>query len=78
MRLAVPRLDRYVLALLFATLVWGVTFPILKIATGKLSGVEISALRFVIAAVCMLPFVLRVPRHTWRDGLVLGSLVLVS
>ncbi|MDH4479423.1 MAG: DMT family transporter [Rhodoferax sp.] len=78
MRLAVPRLDRYVLALLFATLVWGVTFPILKIATARLSGVEVSALRFLIAALCMLPFVLRVPRHTWRDGLVLGSLVLVS
>ena len=78
MRLSVPRLDRYVLALLFATLVWGVTFPILKIATGKLSGVEITALRFLIAAVCMAPFVLRVPRHTWRDGLLLGSLVLVS
>ncbi len=78
MRLSLPRLDPYVLALLFATLVWGVTFPILKIATGKLSGVEISALRFLIAAACMAPFVLRVPRHTWRDGLVLGSLVLVS
>ncbi len=72
------RLDRYVLALLLATLVWGVTFPILKIATTRLTGVEISALRFLIAAVCMLPFVLRVPRHTWRDGLVLGCLVLVS
>jgi drug/metabolite transporter (DMT)-like permease len=78
LRLAVPRLDRYVLALLFATLVWGVTFPILKIATARLSGVEVSALRFLIAALCMLPFVLRVPRHTWRDGLVLGGLVLVS
>jgi drug/metabolite transporter (DMT)-like permease len=78
LRLLVPRLDRYVLALLFATLVWGVTFPILKIATVRLSGVEVSALRFLIAAVCMLPFALRVPRRTWRDGFVLGSLVLVS
>ena len=78
MRLALPRLDRYVLALLLATLVWGVTFPILKVATARLSGVEVSALRFLIAAVCMLPFVLKVPRHTWRDGLILGGLVLVS
>ncbi|MFM6993253.1 MAG: DMT family transporter [Rhodoferax sp.] len=72
------RLDRYVAALLFVTVVWGATFPILKLATRSLSGVEISALRFVIAALCMAPWVLRVPRHTWRDGAVMGSLVLAS
>ena len=69
---------RYPLILLLVTVVWGMTFPVLKVATGLLSGVEITTLRFCIAALCMLPFVLRVPRHTWRDGLVLGSLVLVS
>ena len=67
-----------VLALLFVTLVWGATFPVLKLATAHLSGVEVSALRFVIAAVCMAPFALRVPRRTWLDGGVLGVLVLVS
>ncbi|MEY3123556.1 MAG: hypothetical protein RLZZ573_76, partial [Pseudomonadota bacterium] len=55
----------HVLSLLFVTLVWGATFPVLKIATVQLSGVEVSALRFVIAAICMLPFVLRVPKRTW-------------
>lgn len=78
MRLPALRLDRHVVALLLVTLVWGLTFPILKIATARLSGVEISALRFVIAALCMAPFAWGVPRHTWRDGLLLGSLVLVS
>ena len=68
----------HVLSLLFVTLVWGATFPVLKIATVQLSGVEVSALRFVIAAICMLPFVLRVPRRTWIDGALLGALVLVS
>jgi drug/metabolite transporter (DMT)-like permease len=68
----------HVFALLFVTLVWGATFPVLKIATAHLSGVEVSALRFLIAAVCMAPFAVRVPRHTWRDGGVLGALVLVS
>lgn len=68
----------HVLALLFVTLVWGATFPVLKVATAQLSGVEVSALRFIIAAVCMLPVVFRVPRSTWKDGAVLGALVLVS
>jgi drug/metabolite transporter (DMT)-like permease len=68
----------HVLALLLVTLVWGATFPVLKIATAQLSGVEVSALRFMLAAVCMAPFALRLPRHTWRDGALLGALVLVS
>jgi drug/metabolite transporter (DMT)-like permease len=71
-------LNRHVLALLFVTLVWGATFPILKIATAALSGVEISALRFLIAGACMLFWARSAPRSTWRDGGVLGALVLVS
>lgn len=71
-------MNPHVFALLFVTLVWGATFPVLKLATAHLSGVEVSALRFLIAAVCMAPFAVRVPRHTWRDGGVLGALVLVS
>ena len=78
MRFVSLRLDRYVAALLFVTVVWGATFPILKLATASLSGVEISALRFIIAAACMVPWVLKVPRHTWRDGAVMGALVLAS
>lgn len=71
-------LNVYVLALLFVTLVWGATFPVLKVATAQLSGVETTALRFCIAALCMLPFTRGVPRHTWRDGALMGALVLVS
>ncbi len=71
-------MNRHVLALLFVTLVWGATFPVLKLATGHLSGVEISALRFGIAAVCMAPWAMRASWLAWRDGGVLGSLVLVS
>jgi len=78
LRLAALRADRHVAALLFVTVVWGATFPILKRATASLSGVEISALRFLIAAACMAPWVLKVPRHTWRDGAVMGGLVLAS
>lgn len=68
----------HVASLLLVTLVWGATFPILKIATAQLSGVEVCALRFIIAALCMAPFAWRVPRRTWLDGGLLGALVLVS
>lgn len=68
----------HLLTLLFVTLVWGATFPVLKIATAQLSGVEVSALRFVLAALCMLPWALRAPRRAWWDGAVLGALVLFS
>ncbi|MDE2417813.1 MAG: DMT family transporter [Burkholderiales bacterium] len=71
-------MNKHVLALLFVTLVWGATFPVLKLATAHLNGVEISALRFIIAAVCMAPWALRAPLRTWMDGAMLGALVLVS
>jgi drug/metabolite transporter (DMT)-like permease len=70
--------DRHVLSLLFVTLVWGATFPVLKLLTATHSGVEISALRFGLAALCLFPWAWRAPRSTWRDGGLLGALVLLS
>lgn len=67
-----------VLSLLLVTVVWGATFPVLKIATAQLSGIETSALRFVLAALCMLPWAWRASRRAWVDGAVLGALVLFS
>lgn len=69
---------RYVVALLFVTLVWGATFPIIKLATAQLSGIEISALRFIVAAAVMLPLAVRAVWNTWRDGAILGAIALVS
>jgi drug/metabolite transporter (DMT)-like permease len=69
---------RYTLILLLVTVVWGLTFPVLKVATAQLSGVEVTALRFLIAAACMGPFVRGIPLQTWRDGLILGVLALTS
>ena len=69
---------RYPLILLLVTVVWGMTFPVLKVATGQLSGVEITALRFCIAALCMLPFVRGISFAAWRDGFWLGALALFS
>jgi len=67
-----------VLLLLVVTLVWGTTFPLLKSAAADPSSVEISAFRFLIAALCMAPFLLRASRRAWRDGALLGVLALVS
>jgi drug/metabolite transporter (DMT)-like permease len=64
--------------LLLVTLVWGTTFPLLKTAATTLSGIEISGIRFVLAAICMAPFMRAVPRRTWLDGALLGALALVS
>ncbi|GAB3251338.1 DMT family transporter [Chitinimonas naiadis] len=67
-----------VILLLFVTLVWGTTFPLLKSASSSLSGVEISAARFLIASVCMLPFAIKAPAKAWRDGALLGVFALTS
>lgn len=67
-----------VLILLQVTVVWGTTFPLLKSAAADLGGVEISAFRFLVAAVCMAPFLLRAPRRAWIDGALLGVLALAS
>lgn len=67
-----------VLMLLVVTLVWGTTFPLLKSVAVDLNGVEISTIRFLFAAVCMIPFLLKAPRRAWADGLVLGALALAS
>jgi drug/metabolite transporter (DMT)-like permease len=67
-----------VILLLLVTLVWGTTFPLMKAASATLSGVEISALRFLVAGVVMLPFALKASRTAWRDGALLGVVALVS
>ncbi|MCX9155621.1 DMT family transporter [Niveibacterium sp. 24ML] len=67
-----------VLLLLLVTLVWGTTFPLMKAASATLSGVEISALRFLVAGLVMLPFAMKASRAAWRDGAVLGVVALVS
>ncbi|WP_292937242.1 DMT family transporter [Noviherbaspirillum sp.] len=67
-----------VLILLLVTLVWGTSFPLLKSVAVDLNGVEISATRFLVATLCMTPFLLKAPRRAWADGLLLGILALVS
>ena len=64
--------------LLFVTLVWGTTFPIIRMATAHLNGAEISEIRFLIAGICMLPFAFKASRRAWRDGALLGVIGMIS
>ena len=67
-----------VLLLLLVTLVWGTTFPLLKMASQHLSGMEVSVVRFIIASICMSPFALKLTQKAWRDGAFLGVVGLIA
>lgn len=71
-------MNLHIASLLLVTAIWGSTFPVLKVATASLSGVEVSALRFLVAAICMAPWALRASRRAWIDGALLGLIALVS
>jgi drug/metabolite transporter (DMT)-like permease len=68
----------HALLLVLVTLVWGTTFPLLKSAAQHISGLEISAARFWVAALCMTPFAFRLKWAAWRDGALLGGMALIS
>jgi drug/metabolite transporter (DMT)-like permease len=71
-------LNPSVALLLLVTLVWGTTFPLLKSVAADLDGFEISTFRFLLAAICVLPLLIRAPRAAWADGALLGGLALAS
>ncbi len=55
-----------ILVLLFVIPAWGTAFPIIRAASAHLDGVEITALRFLMAGICMLPFAFKASRIVWR------------
>ena len=61
-----------VLALLGVTLVWGTTFPAMKLLANDVPALHILALRFGLASVVLLPLFVRLRGAEWRWGLVLG------
>ena len=67
-----------IILLIIVTIIWGTTFPLLRTTGFHLNGLETSTLRFVVAAVCLLPFALKASRKVWRDGAILGSIALLS
>ncbi len=67
-----------VLALLGVTLVWGTTFPAMKLLANDVPALHILALRFGLASVVLLPLFVRLRGAEWRWGLVLGLLNFIA
>jgi drug/metabolite transporter (DMT)-like permease len=67
-----------VLLLVLTTVVWGTTFPLVKIARGSLEPAELIALRFVMAGLVLLPFLRGMTPRMWRDGALLGVALFAS
>ena len=73
------RTERWGLAaLLTVTVVWGTTFPAMKLLSGLLSALDIIWLRFVIASCVLLPLWRGMRRSEWRWGLLLGLLMFIA
>lgn len=63
---------RGVVALLIVTMVWGTTFPAMKILTRYFPAVWLAFLRFGLATLVLLPFLLRAKAPEWKAGVLLG------
>ena len=69
------RAERWGLAaLLTVTVVWGTTFPAMKLLSDALNALEMIWLRFAIASLVLLPLWRGMRRAEWRWGLLLGAL----
>jgi drug/metabolite transporter (DMT)-like permease len=72
------------LALLLVTLLWGLTFPLIRSALQDLDPFWFIALRFALAALVFLPLLLSVPaaraglRRAWLPGLALAVIAWAS
>jgi drug/metabolite transporter (DMT)-like permease len=67
-----------VLLLVLVTLIWGTTFPGVKIVTQSLTPAELVAARFLISALLFAPFLRGSSLKLWRDALPLGVLLFAS
>jgi len=66
------------MALLAVTVVWGTTFPAMKLLSSELDALQIIWLRFVIALVVLAPLWWGMLRHERRWGSALGLLLFVA
>ena len=67
-----------VLLLVATTVVWGTTFPLVKVARESLEPAQMLALRFAIATLALLPWLRLANRALWRDGFWLAVLLFVA
>lgn len=65
-------------ALLVVTVVWGTTFPAMKMLSAQLDALQIIWLRFVIALIVLGPLWWGMSRHERRWGCVLGALLFLA
>lgn len=73
------RTERWgLLALLTVTIVWGTTFPAMKLLSDHLSSLEIIWLRFAIASAVLLPLWRGMRRPELHWGLLLGGLMFIA
>ena len=59
--------------LVITTLIWGTTFPLLKISLSQISPGILIFVRFFSASVILLPFVSNLNLILIRDGIILGT-----
>lgn len=66
------------LGLVYCSLVWGATFPLVKEVVGTLSPATLVGWRFALSALCLIPWVVRRPRPAahLKEGVVLGGILL--
>ena len=64
--------------LVLTTLIWGTTFPSIKIATAYLTPGQIVAARFAVALLALGWFLRKATRLTWLHGLATGLLSAIS
>jgi drug/metabolite transporter (DMT)-like permease len=63
------------MALLFVTMVWGISFPLIRNALSTISDTSYLFYRFLIAAVCVLPFLIFYHKKMTKQLLKSGSLL---
>jgi len=68
------------LGLLFVALIWGLTFPVIKIALDNLSPFAFNTIRFTISSLLFLPFLkfLNFDSNTIRNGIKIGFFVFLG
>ena len=73
------RTERWgLMALLAVTVVWGTTFPAMKLLSAHLDALQIIWLRFVIALVVLAPLWVGMRRHERLWGCALGLLLFLA
>ena len=73
-----PSRNLGILLLVLVTLIWGTTFPGVRIVTRVLSPSELVAARFLLSAVLLAPFLRFSSGLLWRDGAICGVLLFAS